>query len=121
MVLFAFISLQAPYAHRAYIRSIANDSVVQIFGAQGSGTGSHVKLPNGKVVILTNNHICNMPGPLNVKVEGLKNPVVRNILKREVINRCQRLENPKLVVVYPVALAWANRDNAALQELPILR
>lgn len=77
----AVVSLQAPYAHRSYIRSVANDSVVQIFGQKGSGTGSHVKLPNGKVVILTNKHVCNIPGPLNVKAIGIKNPMVRNIIK----------------------------------------
>ena len=54
----SIISLQAPYAHRAYIRSIADESVVQIFGQEGSGTGSHVILPNGIVVILTKKHIC---------------------------------------------------------------
>jgi S1-C subfamily serine protease len=80
-VLIAVVSLQAPYVHKAYIRNIAEESVVQIFGEKGSGTGSHVKLPNGKVVILTNNHICKMPGPLSVKVEGIKNPMVRNIIK----------------------------------------
>jgi len=80
-ILFAVISLQAPYVHKAYIRNIAEESVVQIFGESGSGTGSHIKLPNGKVVILTNNHICKMPGPLKVKVEGLKDKIVRKIIK----------------------------------------
>lgn len=61
------ISLGAPYAHRKYIRNIAEQSVVQIYGVEGSGTGFHIKLTNGKVVILTNKHICQMTGPLMVR------------------------------------------------------
>lgn len=75
------IAIQAPYAHRKYIRNIAEESVVQIFGQEGTGTGSHVKLPNGKVVILTNKHICDMTGPLMVKTEDSKLQVARKIIK----------------------------------------
>lgn len=75
------ISLEAPYAHRKFIRNIAEESVVQIFGQEGSGTGSHVQLPNGDIVILTNKHICNMSGPLMVKSESDKLPVARKVIK----------------------------------------
>jgi S1-C subfamily serine protease len=80
-ILLSVVSLEAPYAHRKFIRNIANESVVQIFGEQGSGTGSHVVLPNGKVVILTNKHICDMKGPLMVKGENEKLPIERKIIK----------------------------------------
>lgn len=75
------ISLQAPYIHKSYIRNIANDSAVQIFGKQGSGSGAHVELANGNVVILTNKHICDMAGPLMVKTENQKLPIARKIIK----------------------------------------
>lgn len=75
------VSLEAPYVHRAYIRNIAEESTVQIFGQEGSGSGSHVKLANGKVVILTNKHICDMTGPLMVKAEGTEVRVARNVIK----------------------------------------
>ena len=77
----AVISLEAPYAHRKYIRNIAEESVVQIFGNEGSGTGSHVQLPNGKVVILTNKHICSMTGDLMVKAEDQDLSIARRIIK----------------------------------------
>lgn len=79
--LISVVSLEAPYVHRKFIRNIAEDSVVQIFGQNGSGTGSHVKLPNGKVVILTNKHICEMTGPLMVKAESQALPIERKIIK----------------------------------------
>lgn len=75
------VALEAPYAHRKYIRNIAEESVVQIFGQEGSGTGSQVELPNGKLVILTNKHICNMTGPLMVKAEHEALPVARKVIK----------------------------------------
>lgn len=75
------VSLEAPYVHRKYIRTIAEASVVQIYGQEGTGTGSHVKLPNGKVVILTNKHICQMTGPLMVKAENRPLPIERKIIK----------------------------------------
>lgn len=75
------VSLEAPYAHRKFIRNIAEDSVVQIYGKEGTGTGSHVKLPNGKIVILTNKHICQMTGPLMVKSESEALPIERKIIK----------------------------------------
>lgn len=74
------IAVQAPYIHKAYIRNIAEESVVQIFGQEGSGTGSHVILPDGNVVILTNKHICDMKGPLMVKTKSNKLLVARKIL-----------------------------------------
>ena len=78
---FAYVSFEAPYAHRAYIRNIAEESTVQIFGENGSGSGSHVQLPNGKIVILTNKHICQMQGPLKVKSESIKLPIERKIIE----------------------------------------
>jgi S1-C subfamily serine protease len=80
-VALASISLEAPYAHRKYIRNIAEEYTVQIFGNEGSGTGSHVRLPSGKVVILTNKHICQMTGDLMVKGEAEKLPIARKRIK----------------------------------------
>ncbi len=77
----ASISLSAPYAHKKFIRNIAEESVVQIFGQEGSGTGSHVQLEDGRVVILTNRHICDMKGPLMVKAEGEPLKIERKIIK----------------------------------------
>lgn len=74
-------ALEAPYAHRKYIRNIAEESVVQIYGQEGSGTGSHIELPNGQVVILTNKHICDMIGPLIVKAENEPLPIARKVIK----------------------------------------
>ena len=75
------ISLEAPYAHQRYIRNIAERSVVQIYGQEGTGTGSHVKLPDGRIVILTNKHICDMTGPLMVKGEGNPLPIARKVIE----------------------------------------
>jgi S1-C subfamily serine protease len=77
----AVISVEAPFAHRAYIRGVAEENVVQIYGQNGTGTGSHVKLEDGRIVILTNKHICKMTGPLMVKSEDLKLPIERKIIK----------------------------------------
>lgn len=76
----SIVTLQAPYVHKKYIRSIAEQSVVQIYGQNGTGTGSHVQLPNGKIVILTNKHICQMTGPLTVKSVKNKLVVERKII-----------------------------------------
>lgn len=75
------VSLEAPYLHKSYIRSIAEESVVQIFGNEGVGTGSHVELPNGKVVILTNRHVCEMSGRLRVKTESNPLPIERKVIQ----------------------------------------
>lgn len=75
------IALQAPYLHRKYIRSIAEESAVQIFGVNGKGTGSHVQLEDGRVVILTNKHVCQMEGPLKVKSVNKPLPIERKIIK----------------------------------------
>jgi len=75
------IAIQAPYMHRSYIRGIAEESTVQIFGQEGSGSGSHVKLADGRIVILTNKHICDMKGPLMVKSESNPLPIARNIIE----------------------------------------
>ena len=72
--------LEMPYAHRKYIRSIAEESAVQIFGQEGSGSGSHVKLEDGRVVILTNKHVCKMSGQLMVKDYSNSLPVARKII-----------------------------------------
>lgn len=75
------IAFQAPYAHRKYIRNIAEESAVQIFGTNGKGTGSHVELANGNVVILTNKHVCQMEGPLKVKSVSKPLAIERKIIK----------------------------------------
>ena len=75
------VVFQAPHAHRKYIRDVAESSAVQIFGANGTGSGSHVELPNGKVVILTNKHICQMQGPLKVKSVSKPLAIERKIIK----------------------------------------
>lgn len=79
-ILIGLVSLEAPHAHRAYIRNIAEESAVQIFGQEGSGSGSHIKLADGRIVILTNKHVCNMTGPLMVKSEKNSLSIARNII-----------------------------------------
>lgn len=75
------IALQAPHMHRSYIRGIAEESTVQIFGQEGSGSGAHVKLADGRIVILTNKHICEMTGPLMVQNEANPYPIARKIIE----------------------------------------
>ena len=58
-VFVAAISIQAPYAHKKYIRNIAEKSTVQLYGERGTGSGSHVSF-NDKIVILTNRHVCEL-------------------------------------------------------------
>lgn len=77
----AVVSLQAPYVHQKYIRSVAEESTVQIYGQDGTGSGSHVELANGKTVILTNKHICQMQAPLTAKAEGEKEAKIVKIIK----------------------------------------
>lgn len=81
--LVASVAFETPIAHRKYLRHIANENVVQIYGNEGTGTGSHVQLEDGRVVILTNKHICQMTGDLMVKAEGEPFPIAR---KRIVIS-----------------------------------
>lgn len=75
------VSIQAPYLHRSFIRNIAEESAVQILGESGKGTGSHVELKDGRVVILTNKHVCKMKGPLKVKSFNQPLAIERKILK----------------------------------------
>lgn len=58
-VFVAAVSIQAPYAHKKYIRTIAENSTVQLYGEKGTGSGSHVSF-NNKTVILTNRHVCEL-------------------------------------------------------------
>ena len=81
VALTSVISLEAPYAHRLYIRNIAESSAVQIYGVEGTGSGAQVTLEDGSQVILTNKHICQMTGPLKVKAEGRPLAVARKIVK----------------------------------------
>lgn len=67
IVVVALVSIQAPQMHRKYIRSLAEESSVKVVGDAGSGTGFHVDLDNGKQVILTNKHVCGIPGQLYVE------------------------------------------------------
>lgn len=76
------VAIQAPFAHRDYIRGIAEDNSVRIVGEDGMGTGFHVQAPNGKVYILTNKHVCNMQGPLKVEKYGDKIGVIRKVIKK---------------------------------------
>ena len=80
-VLIGLVALEAPYAHRQYIRNIADESTVQIYGQEGTGSGSHVKLEDGRIVILTNKHVCKMTGPLMVKDQKNKLMVARKIIE----------------------------------------
>jgi S1-C subfamily serine protease len=52
--------LVVPSAHRLWLRSKVESQVVRITTEAGNsgGTGVHVKLPSGKVAILTNSHVC---------------------------------------------------------------
>jgi S1-C subfamily serine protease len=80
IVLLMAITIEAPFAHRRYIRNIAEESTVQIFGQDGSGSGSHIKLEDGRIIILTNKHVCKMIGPLMIKAEGESLPIARKII-----------------------------------------
>lgn len=75
------VSLEAPFLHQSYIRSIAEKNSVKIVGMEGMGTGFHVIAPSGKVYIMTNKHICQMTGPLKVYEYGSIDGVDRKIIK----------------------------------------
>lgn len=57
-----FTALQAPVAHREWLRSRVKNTTVKITNEKGTsgGSGSHVKAPSGKVYILTNAHVCGL-------------------------------------------------------------
>lgn len=76
----AATTFQVPIQHRKYLRNLAEENVVQIFGDNGAGTGAHVQLEDGRIVILTNKHICQMEGELRVKSSKIKEPIVRKRL-----------------------------------------
>lgn len=76
-----FVSIEGPNIHRSYIRGIAEESVVKIVSETGRGTGFHVQLPNGKIVLLTNKHVCQMNPKLLVEAEGEPLPVERKVIK----------------------------------------
>lgn len=78
----AIVSIEAPFAHRSYIRGIAEDNAVRIVGMDGMGTGFHVQAPNGKVYLLTNKHVCSMTGPLKVEKYGDKIGVVSKVIAK---------------------------------------
>ena len=78
----SIISIESPNLHRKYIRSIAEESVVKIVSQTGRGTGFHVQLPNGKVVLLTNKHVCEMNEVLFVEAEGSLYPIERKVIKK---------------------------------------
>lgn len=80
--LVAAIAIQAPFAHKEYIRNIAEENSVRIVGMDGMGTGFHVRTKSGKVYILTNKHVCEMTGPLSVEKYGSKKGVIRKIIKK---------------------------------------
>lgn len=82
MAVVAVIALEAPFAHRDYIRGIAEDNSVKIIGENGSGTGFHVRTKSGSVYILTNRHVCEMTGPLKVQKYGSLITVERKIIKK---------------------------------------
>lgn len=81
LVVICLISFETPTLHRKFIRSKAESSTVLIYGLEGKGSGSHVKLSNGKIVILTNKHVCEMTGPLMVKAEDKELSIPRKIIK----------------------------------------
>jgi S1-C subfamily serine protease len=72
----------APFIHRKYIRNIAEESVVMISSSTGRGTGFHVKLPNGRVVILTNKHVCEMNQTIYAAAEDSVFPIEVKIIKK---------------------------------------
>lgn len=76
------VSLEAPYVHKAYLRNIGEENSVRIVGKDGMGTGFHVKTKSGKVYILTNKHVCSIPGPLKVEKYGDDIGIVRKIIKK---------------------------------------
>jgi serine protease Do len=72
--------IEAPFVHHRFIRNIAEESTVQIYGQEGSGSGSHIQLEDGRVVILTNKHVCKLTGPLMVVAPNSAFPIARKII-----------------------------------------
>lgn len=62
-ILFLFTWLwcfQSQNIHDYYIRATVGSKVVKVVGSQGMGTGFFIKVPSGKVMILTNYHVCEL-------------------------------------------------------------
>ena len=83
-LLLLVVSIEAPFVHKKYIRNIAEESTVQIYGAKGTGSGSHVTFKN-KTVILTNKHVCELADSSGfIEVERVdKIRVKRKVIKRD--------------------------------------
>lgn len=82
------LTVWAPKVHRAWLRNKVGQEVVIITNPSTEnhgGTGVHVKTPNGHIVILTNDHICDGVGELGylkVKTEDMQEFQLVKILAR---------------------------------------
>ncbi len=58
------IAMFAPSVHNRYIRKVVGSQVVMLTNAASNsgGTGFAMQAPSGKVFIVTNAHVCNIPG-----------------------------------------------------------
>lgn len=56
--------VRAPALHKAYIRAKVGPKVLMLMNqpANSGGTGFYVKAPSGNTYIVTNSHVCNIPG-----------------------------------------------------------
>lgn len=79
-----FAAFEAPYVHKKYIRNIAEESTVQLYGEKGTGSGSHVVF-NDKTVILTNRHVCELADSKgNIEVERVDGSrIKRKVIKKD--------------------------------------
>lgn len=82
-----FAAFEAPYAHKKYIRDIAEESTVQLYGEKGTGSGSHINF-EGKTVILTNRHVCELADKNgNIEVERTDGKrIKRKVIKRDKVH-----------------------------------
>jgi S1-C subfamily serine protease len=69
-LLFLYLAVRLPEAHRALVRAKVGPKVIMIVNAEqtSGGTGFYVKARSGKTFIVTNSHVCNM-GPQRLYAE----------------------------------------------------
>jgi len=96
-------SLIAQNAHDAYLENKVSDKVVYMRSPedaerQGSGTGFHMRTPSGKVVIVTNAHICGLANK-NGEIMVEEKVHSQRLIKRHVL---EVFEKNDLCVVEPL-------------------
>ena len=78
-------TMMGPRVHHDLIRDYVGSRVVKVTNVEGTsgGTGSHVKTPQGKTYILTNDHVCEIQkdGYVYISGPGIR-PIPRRIVER---------------------------------------